>query len=297
MDASFWFRFGVGGLSQVSPNRAAKLAHRFFRRPGLTKGYSSDDVRRLEEAQGLLSQGESQVSVIKGRRIASYHFSAMGPPLGAVLLLHGWSGDSRAMAAFPAVLTDAGYDVVAVDLPAHGSSDGVETDIVDAADVVASFLVTHSLHADHIIAHSFGGAVTSRLATLGVTPHSFTSISAPTNFGLVLAEVSAAFALSHRAEALFSQYVAETIQMDPAELDALSVWRDKATRILTLHAPDDERVSFAHAKHLSQAPNAELIPVQGLNHSEIVYAPGTVSAALSHIQQTDGVFATMPEVA
>lgn len=163
--------------------------------------------------------------------------------------------------------------------------------------MVASFLVTHSLHADHIIAHSFGGAVTSRLATLGVTPHSFTSISAPTNFGLVLAEVSAAFALSHRAEALFSQYVAETIQMDPAELDALSVWRDKATRILTLHAPDDERVSFAHAKHLSQAPNAELIPVQGLNHSEIVYAPGTVSAALSHIQQTDGVFATMPEVA
>lgn len=297
MDASFWFRFGVGGLSQVSPNRAAKLAHRFFRRPGLTKGYSSDDVRRLEEAQVLLSQGESHISVIKGRRIASHHFSAMGRPLGVVLLLHGWSGDSRTMAAFPSVLTAAGYDVVAIDLPAHGSSDGVETDVVDAANVVAAFLVAHSLHIDHIVAHSFGGAVTSRLTMLGVAPHSFTSISAPTNFGLVLAEVSAAFALSHRAEALFSEHVAEAIQMDPAELDALPVWRDMPTRILTLHAPDDERVSFAHAKHLAQAPNAELISVQGLNHSEIIYAPGTVAAALNHIQQTDGVFATMPEVA
>jgi len=297
MGAPFWLRFGVGGLSQVSPSRAAKLAHRFFLRPGLTQGYSNEDLRRLEEAEARLSHGERRLDLINGRRIASYRFSAVGPPCGLVLLLHGWSGDSRAMAAFPAALNQAGYDVVAVDLPAHGRSCGVETDVVDAANAIATFLAANALFPDHIIAHSFGGAVASRMAELGVAPLSFTSISAPTNFALVLGEVSAAFALSQRAEALFAEYVANTMQLDPAGLDALSVWKDLPTRILILHSPEDQRVSFAHAGYLAQAPNAELIPAHGLDHCEIIYAPRTVAAALGHIQQSSGVFAPMPEVA
>lgn len=297
MGAPLWLRFGVGGLSQISPNRAAKLAHRFFRRPGLTKGYSSADIRRLEEAELRLAKAENRISMINDRRISSYHFRAKTRPLGVVLLLHGWSGDARAMAAFPATLTEAGYDVVIIDMPAHGASDGIETDVVDAANVVAAFLAQNSLFPDHIIAHSFGGAVASRLADLGIAPQSLASISAPTNFDLVLAEVSAAFALSNRAEALFSQHVAETIGMDPTELDALSVWMDMPTRVLVLHGPDDARVSFDHARYLAQAPNADLMAAPGLDHSEIIYAPSTVAAALSHIQQTEGVFAPVSEVA
>ncbi len=297
MVASFWFRFGLGGLSQLSPNRAAKLAYRFFRRPGLTKGYSSDDILKLKEAEVRLSKGEVRETVISGRRIASYHLSAAGPSRGAVLLLHGWSGDARTMAAFPPVLTEAGYDVIALDLPAHGASDGVETDVVDSADAVAAFLAAHALCPDHIIAHSFGGAVASRLAATGALPKSFISISAPTNFALVLSEVADAFALSERAQAIFSQRVAKAIQMDPRELDALAAWRDKPTRILILHSAQDARVSFDHAKHLARAPNARLTAVPDLDHSEIVYAPQTVSAALSHIQQTDGALAPLSEVA
>lgn len=301
MGAPFWLRFGVSGLSKISPNRAANLAHQFFQRPGLTIGYSSKEIRRLDEAEARLSQGVRRATAIKGRSIASYHFAAGGQSQGLVLLLHGWSGDSRAMAAFPATLTAAGYDVVAVDLPAHGASDGIETDVIDAADAVASFLAANTLHPHHIIAHSFGGAVASRLASLGVAPRSFTSISAPTSFALVLDEVSVAFALSHRAKALFAQHVARTIQMDPTDLDALVIWRDKPTDILILHSLIDRRVSFAHARHLAQAPNARLIPVDDLDHCEIIYAPGTVAAALSHIRQTDAVgapvFEPLPEVA
>lgn len=297
MGAPFWLRFGVGGLSQVSPKRAAKLAHRFFLRPGLTNGYSSEDLQRLEVAEAQLSQGERRLDLINDRRIASYRFPAIGRPNGLVLLLHGWSGDSRAMAAFPATLNEAGYDVVAVDMPAHGRSCGVETDVVDAANAIATFLAANGLYPDHIIAHSFGGAVASRLADLGLAPQSFTSISAPTNFALVLGEVSAAFALSQRAEALFAEYVANTMQLDPAGLDALTVWKGLPTRILILHSPDDQRVSFAHAGHLAKAPNAELIPAHGLDHCEIIYAPRTVAAAVGHIQQSRGIFAPLPEVA
>ncbi len=301
MSAPIWLKIGVGGLCQVSPNRAAKLAHRFFRRPGLTCGYSSADLRRLEVAKTVLSQGDRLVTEIDGRKVTSYHFAAKTAATGTVLLLHGWSGDSRTMAAFPKALTRAGYDVVAIDLPAHGDSDGVETDLIDAADMVAEYLVKTGVAPDHIIAHSFGGAVATRLADLSVTPRSATSIAAPTNFALVLAEVSSAFGLSEQAEALFTAEVARITTADPTKLDALTIWSDKPTQLLILHSPADERVAFQHATHLAQAPNARLQAMDGLDHCEIVYAPQTVAAALGLIQSVDagrlGATNRPPEVA
>ena len=301
MSAPFWLKLGVGGLCQVSPDRAAKLAHRFRRRPGLSRGYSSADLKRLDAAEEVLSRSRRRVTDIRGRTITSYHFNAPDAPRGTVLLLHGWSGDSRAMAAFPRGLVRAGYDVVAIDLPAHGRSDGVETDLIDAAEMAAEHLARTAVLADHIVAHSFGGAVATRLADLGAPPRSLISIAAPTNFALVLAEVSSAFGLSAEAAAIFASEVARTTGADPAQLDALTIWQGLQTRLLILHSPSDERVSFRHAAHLVRAPNARLMAMEGLGHSEIVYAPETVLAALRHIRSVDesrpGAANRLPEVA
>ena len=76
MGAPFWLRLGVGGLSQVSPGRAASLAHRFFCRPKLTRGYTKDDLRKLAKADELLSHGCRQQTTVLGRHIISYHFTA-----------------------------------------------------------------------------------------------------------------------------------------------------------------------------------------------------------------------------
>jgi hypothetical protein len=73
MGAPFWLRLGVGGLSQVSLGRAASLAHRFFCRPKLTRGYTKDDLRKLAKADELLSHGCRQQTTVLGRRIISYH--------------------------------------------------------------------------------------------------------------------------------------------------------------------------------------------------------------------------------
>ena len=59
-------------------------------------------------------------------------------------------------------------------------------------------------NSDHVIAHSYGGAVATLLALAGDAPLSFTTISAPTKFALVLSEISAAFNLSGEAERIFS---------------------------------------------------------------------------------------------
>jgi len=295
MGAPFWLRLGVGGLSQVSPGRAASLAHRFFCRPKLTNGYSKGDLPILAKAEALLSEGFRKQTTVLGRRIISYHFTAEPVSHGLVLLLHGWSGDSRAMTAFIRALTLDGYDAVVLDLPAHGASDGVETNVVDAAVLVGAFLAANDLQPDHVIAHSYGGAVASLLALAGEAPLSFTSISAPTKFALALSEISTAFNLSEEAERLFSIRAAQSLQCDLTALDALEVWKNAKTSVLVIHSPDDLRVSFEHALHLDQAPNVRLIRAEGADHCEIVYCPFTVAAAVNHIVQTNRALRSIDE--
>lgn len=45
-------------------------------------------------------------------------------PLGTVVVLHGFEMSKEVMGAFAALMADAGFDVVLVDLPGHGESDG-----------------------------------------------------------------------------------------------------------------------------------------------------------------------------
>ena len=77
-----------------------------------------------------------------------------------VLLVHGWEGRGMNLGMFIAPLTAAGYQVIALDGPAHGESPGEQTNPVDFA---------HGLHnvgkelgpLAGVIAHSMGAASTA----------------------------------------------------------------------------------------------------------------------------------------
>jgi pimeloyl-ACP methyl ester carboxylesterase len=78
----------------------------------------------------------------------------------SVLLVHGWGGDRTQMVAFAAPLLQAGYRVLAPDLPAHGASDGEQTNIIEMADAL-QLLNENEGPFEAVIAHSFGTLVTS----------------------------------------------------------------------------------------------------------------------------------------
>ena len=69
MGAPFWFRMSVGGLSRVSPGRAAALANAFLRRPGLTQGLGEADKTRLAQAEYLMRKVRIDHHDIDGRRL------------------------------------------------------------------------------------------------------------------------------------------------------------------------------------------------------------------------------------
>lgn len=77
-----------------------------------------------------------------------------------VLLMHGWGGARAQMTGFVKPLLNAGYFVVAYDQPAHGESDGEQTNLLEIAPTMDVMLNQFGKF-DVILAHSFGTLITS----------------------------------------------------------------------------------------------------------------------------------------
>jgi pimeloyl-ACP methyl ester carboxylesterase len=68
-----------------------------------------------------------------------YRFVPASSPVGRVLVIHGLDASKELMQVFCAALTDAGFEVYAIDLPGHGDSP-VGFNPIQARDVVARTL-------------------------------------------------------------------------------------------------------------------------------------------------------------
>lgn len=80
-----------------------------------------------------------------------------------VLLLHGWAGSAVDFGAMVNMLVEEGYRVVSFDQPAHGFSEGKNTNLVQWIHIIRQFLRLHDINI--VIAHSLGGlAATIALA-------------------------------------------------------------------------------------------------------------------------------------
>lgn len=284
--APAWLKATVALASRIAPGPVSRLAHTLYRSPAIARRFDSGSRALLKEAEAILEAGAfSDVITAEGRvrvyRFASKRTGRRKAP--TVLLLHAWTTDARAMAAFIAPLTEAGFDVAAPDLPAHGASSGSRTDAPHAARAVAAALKTLGIFPRHIIGHSFGGGVAGLLTAEGVTPQRFVCIASPSRMSAVTTDFSLAFGLSRRCRLAFEALVEQSSGMAIDDLDGLKIWPDLPTRILLLHAPEDEEIAFDEAERLATMPNAILMPMPGRGHREIVYHEDSVAAALEFL--------------
>lgn len=79
-----------------------------------------------------------------------------------VLLVHGWGGNAVNFRALVPRLVASGFRVVALDLPAHGQSEGWQTNLLDFREALRT-LLQHIGWPYAVVAHSLGGLATSLL--------------------------------------------------------------------------------------------------------------------------------------
>lgn len=135
----------VNTLAPSDPEKAGLLALRFFCVPIKGKNISE------KESKFLLDSEHSRYKVLDFE-IQAYRWRGSGKK---VLLAHGWDDNAARWRPLISLLKSEGFDIMALDAPAHGKSGSEIANAVLYAESIG--IVSRDYLPDIVIGHSFGG--------------------------------------------------------------------------------------------------------------------------------------------
>ena len=193
-----------------------------------------------------------------------------------VLLVHGWGSRAAATGALIAPLTGAGFRVVAIDLPGHGETGGLEADAYVMADALLT--AAWEFGAEMVVTHSFGSLVLLDAVRRGLRPDRVVMIAPAVRLEHAVTRFGVEFGVPRRA--LEGLRPAIERRFGPGVWDEFAYDRAGVvfdSPVLILHDTDDERVALTDAEllrdHLAQA---ELVITHGLGHDRILRDPDVI---------------------
>jgi len=187
-----------------------------------------------------------------------------------ILIAHGWESRATQMYGLVPNLLEQGYEVIALDMPGHGHSNGQHSNawlftqtLLLAQDQLGIF--------DAIIAHSMGAGATSYALQRGLKAGKLILISAPSSVERVLKHFSSLMGLWGKATQQFIRSVEHRVGVPVTDLDALIETHQHAIPTLLFHDQKDQEVPYEESKRLLLAfKNGTLISTMGLGHRKIL---------------------------
>ncbi|MBL8350311.1 MAG: alpha/beta fold hydrolase [Burkholderiaceae bacterium] len=193
------------------------------------------------------------------------------------LLVHGWEGAAADLQPIAQRLLAEGLRVVAIDLPAHGESDGLQTSIPASARALLALqrqLGSLAL----VVAHSVGAAVAVEAMALGLDVQRAVLLAAPAHY----LDYARGFARQAGLDARQTEALVEALQrlgVDVRDVSMPARARLLRQPALFVHAEDDRIVPIADAVESSTAwPGATLRRVAGLGHRRLLADPAVLDA-------------------
>lgn len=202
----------------------------------------------------------------------------------AVLMVHGWEDDNSLWAPLIDQLAMIGRAVVALDLPAHGYSEGERAPLLASASAVAA-VEEEMGPVDAIVAHSFGcPVVVTAMEEHGVAPQRVVLI------GTALHQRGQIIRLAERndipmdvVEAIFATYE-EDVGRPVDWFDLRRAAPAMLAKALILHSLDDDACDYRGAQELADVwPGAELALTDGLGHRLIAQDPSVVERIVDFV--------------
>ncbi|MDP9165106.1 MAG: alpha/beta fold hydrolase [Actinomycetota bacterium] len=226
-----------------------------------------------------------------GHRVAGEEWGG-GPP---IYLVHGWGGQRPHLAVFVKPLVEAGYRVVAFDLPSHNESDpGAlapgRTTATECADAIAAVIETHG-DAYAVIAHSLGANATALAAAQGAPVGRLVLVAPMGDFGLYLDLFAARHNFGRRIRAGLQRGLERRIAMPLQETNMTRIGRRaNYPPLLVIHDPDDPDSPYAASERLVASwHGARLVTTRGLGrlaHYRILRHRPAINAGLEFIGAT-----------
>ncbi|MET0210801.1 MAG: alpha/beta fold hydrolase [Burkholderiaceae bacterium] len=235
--------------------------------------------RRLKPVEAF-AEGAAHRTVPTPAGTVALHTVGEGP---RVLVLHGWEGQASDMSAFVAPLLGAGMQVIAMDLPAHGASEGRQTSIPQAA--VALKAVGEQLGPLHaVIAHSLGCPVLCEAMHAGLDVRRAVLVSGPANFDAYVLAAGSAMGLDAPGANRMLALLTERLGISPREVSVPARAVGFTQPALFIHSADDAVVPFAESVANAAAwKGAQHLRVEGLGHRRILRDASVIAAAVAHV--------------
>nr|WP_163502632.1 alpha/beta fold hydrolase [Halomonas socia] len=248
----------VRSLSSLFPGYFGAVAARAFMRP-------RRDIRHHRWASAF-EGGSLALKDIDDIRVPVWR-AGTGPP---VLLVHGWEQDHDALGGFVQPLLDAGYSVVAFDLPAHGAATGEQAPLPLMARAITA--VAESVGPLHgVVAHSVGGAMTVLAARhYGLQTGKAVLVGAPSGARAYALAQGRRQGLSRRALTRMEENISAALD-EPLENYRVDLsLRELDLDVLLIHAKNDSVVPFADARANATAGNTASIWLDDGGHNRLL---------------------------
>jgi len=238
-------------LGSLSPGLAATLARRLATRP-------------LHRSNRPDPAGAEPVSFRFG--LAGLRWGSHGP---RILALHGWEGRAAQFRGLGERLASRGYQLIALDAPAHGRSPGTEADPVVFADALQE-VAAELGHLHAVVGHSMGGASALYALSRGLDSERSVAIAAPAGLAGVLTRMSRALGLGEEARRRFFAKMESRTGLPPEALDIDRLASRLDQPLLVVHDHDDAVIPFEDALRITRATRAQLHETRGLGHRDVL---------------------------
>lgn len=266
-------------LENISARGASYLIDYQMRSPRKLK-------RRTKEIQKLESASRKTFSY-QNFKVQEYRWG--NPENPVALCIHGWEGNAGNFGAFSELLPKLGYQMIAIDGPAHGESSRAKVHMFEYIDFVTAQV--KRLQPALIVSHSFGSVCTvfSMIRNKDLTLEKWVAITAPNAFRDYLDHMLEPFRVKSSTVNNLIQRIEKRIEFPLDELDMQHSQKyiHRFPKTAIFHSKTDKIIPFWQAQNAAKALNhADFFPLEDLGHYRILWDATVVNEVETWLQKS-----------
>lgn len=232
------------------------------------------------------------------RHYVIHYFSPQTAPNGhKILITHGWMSCATWMAKFINDFTIEGYEVYALDFPAHGEAKGVQIIWEDAVAVIRDTINEYGpFYA--AVGHSFGGSMLINAVNLSgqlenfklsTIPEQIVTMGSPTRMRIPVYLLAKRLQLSANAYKELRRTILTKGQVDPMRLQLKHLMTQNIkVRWICIHGEDDDVIHpYESQVFCEQVPNSQLILLPKMDHLSLLMDDRITENILQQIKPSE----------
>ncbi len=252
----------IRGVDRISPRLGARVAARVFLTPRR--------ARLPERERAWLEKARPEIFATGSFQLSGHRWSASGK---RVLLVHGWEGRGSQLGGLALAIAERGFEPITVDLPAHGSSKGAQTNLLEISQAISA-LVRHLGGVAGIVAHSFGAAGTTVALRESLDVGRLVYLAPSEDFEHFPRVFSHWLGLPQQLSERMRHSIETRFGFTMAELRGRRLAPRMRAPLLVVHDEDDVDVPWQDGKTYAEAwPGSRLVTTRGLGHRRILREP------------------------